>query len=144
LEKKLDSIPKECNKKENFTTVNDSLDGLTRMPKEMTIIGRFQFLAQNEKSRNGRFKVVANELKNLWEKLNFPFLTEKSIVRKIEALINKYDKFLKYHNECAQVKFANVFDITKMDGTWLAKEDKQFYEMQIKSQGEVMIQKLWL
>ena len=30
-----------------------------------------------------------------------------------------------------------MFDITKTDGIWLATEDKRFYKMQIKSQGEV-------
>ena len=44
----------------------------------MIIIGRFQFFTQNKKSRNGRFKVVANELKKMFGKLNFPFITEKS------------------------------------------------------------------
>ena len=73
----------------------------------------------------------------MWEKLNFPFVTEKSIARKIEALINKHDNYLMYHNECAQVKFAKMFDITKTDGIWLANEYKQFYELQMKSQGEV-------
>ena len=45
--------------------------------------------------------------------------------------------FLKYHNKCAQLKFAKVFDITKTYGIWLENEGKNFYEMQIKSQGEV-------
>ena len=76
-------------------------------------------------------------MKELWEKLNFPIITGKSIARKIEVLINKYDNYLKYHNECAQVKFAKMFDITKSVGIWLANEEKKFYEMQIKSQGEV-------
>ena len=30
-----------------------------------------------------------------------------------------------------------MLDITKTDGIWLTNEDKQFYEIQIKSQGEV-------
>ena len=56
-------------------------------------------------------------------------------MRKIEALTNI---FLKDHNECAQLIFAKVFDITKTGGTWLANEDKQFNnKMQIKLQGEV-------
>ena len=128
---------KSVTERKVLTAVNDPLDRLTRMSKEMAIIVRFQFLAENEKSRNGRFKVIANELKKLHEKLNFPFLKEKSLVRKIETLTNKYDNFLKYHNECAQIKFAKVFDITKTDGIWLANEGRQFYEIQIKSQGEV-------
>ena len=85
---------KSVAKRKILATVNDPLDGLTRMPKEMKIIGRLQFLAQNEKSINVRFKVAAKELKKLWEKLNLSFKIEKSIVREIKALINKYDNCL--------------------------------------------------
>ena len=81
--------------------------------------------------------MVAKKLNKLWKKLNFPIITETSIAWKIEALVNKYDNYLKYHNECAQVKFEKMFDVTKTDGIWLANEDKQFYEMQMKSKGEV-------
>ena len=34
----------------------------------------------------------------------------------IQTLINKYNNFLKYHNECAHIKNAKVFDITETDG----------------------------
>ncbi len=112
-------------KRKYIPAINNPLDDLTRMPKENTIIGRFQFLSKNEKSKNGRFKVIANQLKKLWMKFNFPIITDKSIVRKIEALINKHDNFLKRPiNECGQIKFSNVFDIVKTDGIWLATEDK--------------------
>ena len=43
------SLKAKGTKRKILATVNDSLDGST---KEMTIIRRFQFLAQNEKSRN--------------------------------------------------------------------------------------------
>ena len=36
-----------------------------------------------------RFKAIANELKKLWEKLNFPFIEEKSIVRNVDIIINQ-------------------------------------------------------
>ena len=72
--KNLTVYQKSVTERKILAEAHDPLDGLTKMPKEMTIIGRIQFLAQNEKSRNGRFKVIANELKKIWENLNFPFI----------------------------------------------------------------------
>ena len=58
--KNLTAYQKSVTKRKFLATVNDPLDGLTKMPKEMNIIGRFQFLAQNKKSTNVRFKVPKN------------------------------------------------------------------------------------
>ena len=76
-----------------IATVDKPLYELTRTTKEAAIIGRYHFLASEEKCKSTRCKIIANELKLLWQKLNFPVINEKSISRKVEKLIKRYNKF---------------------------------------------------
>ena len=61
----------------------------------------------------------------------------QSVKRKVENLIEKYDKFLKSPSHRLSENFSNVFDITNEKGIWLCNEDKKLYDIQVLSKGEV-------
>ena len=106
--------------------------------KKTFIIGRYNYLASIEKSRKERVKLIAVKISKLWNKLNFPSISKKSVGRKIEKVIEKHDKYLKKpgkNEECSV--FGDLFDITNIKGMWLNLEDKIFYSIQLLSSGEV-------
>ena len=118
--------------------IEKPLDSFNRMLKKTFIIGRYNYLASIEKSRKERGKLIAAEISKLWNKLNFPSISKKSVGRKIEKVIEKHDKYLKKpgkKEECSV--FGDLFDITDIKGIWLNLEDKKFYNIQLLSSGEV-------
>ena len=52
-------------------------------------------------------------------------------------LVAKYDKYIKKPTGDATEVFSSLFDITNINGNWLCREDKQFYQNQITSCGKV-------
>lgn len=112
-----------------------SLEEKCRMPLQMQIIGRYQFLSADIKGRKERIGKISEEVTNLWRnKLNFPHLSD-------QVIKSKLDKALKTYDECVRrgsyEALNELFDITKVNGLWLASEDKQLYHLQLESKGDV-------
>jgi hypothetical protein len=59
-------------RRKKIPVINHSLVNMCRIPKEAVVIGRFNGLAEDMKNRKSRFQLVAQELVQLWQKLNFP------------------------------------------------------------------------
>lgn len=132
----LTSFEKCKTKRRKIPNIEKNLSELCKMPRYAYIIGRFNYLAKDEKSRKVRYKMISKELTDLWSKLNFPIINKYSIERKIEKLIDNYDKHLK-HIERSDFALNKVFDITDETGQWLSTEDKQLHMLQKNTQGEV-------
>ena len=129
---------KSIRRRGKIPIITDSLLNYCRIPKETIIIGRFNALAQESKSRKDRFRIIAQEVMKLWMKLNFPAITEKSVKRKIETLISRHDNFIKHPNDKDELKFfSTIFDITNNSGKWLSLEDKTLYRKQVESEGRL-------
>ncbi|ESN93381.1 hypothetical protein HELRODRAFT_180908 [Helobdella robusta] len=108
----------------------------SRMPKEWMIIGSYLGLASTEKSRLKRITTLRQEIEQLWSLLNFPILSLRSVGRKIETLLKKYDIHLKKAVGDMREQFDKLFDVTNKTGQWLCAEDKIFYQIQIQSGGK--------
>jgi hypothetical protein len=117
--------------------LHDSLASLSRLPKENMIIGRYKALSEKVRSRTNRIKSISEEIKLLWNKLNFPILSPQAVLRKIERVINKFDTFLKKPTGSIESVFCVLFDVTKTDGVWLCHEDQRLYKSQIDTNGEI-------
>ena len=108
----------------------------SRMPKEWMIISRYLGLASTEKSRLKRITTLRKEIEQLWNFLNFPLLSLRSVGRKIETLLKKYDTCLKKPVGDMREQFDKLFDVTNKTGQWLCAEDKKLYQIQIQSGGK--------
>jgi hypothetical protein len=65
------------------------------------------YYSPNElKSRADRFNAIAADLENLWKKMNFPMQSKRTVLRKVENVIIKYDNYLKRPTEDS---FAKLF-----------------------------------
>ena len=110
---------------------------LCKMPLNKDIIGRFLGLHDELKGRSDRIRKISQELLNLWDKLNFPFLSVQQILAKVGELIKMFEKYKKRQNEEFEKNLTRLFNITKLSGNWLSSEDKEFYKLQIESGGRV-------
>lgn len=110
------------------------LSELSRMPQNEIILGRYFALAKQYKAKHLRYKKLEAELRLLWTKMSFPMQSSRTIMRKVKAVVSKYDNVLK-HQSGQQNAFKDLFDITDVKKEWLTKEDKQFYFLQIESGG---------
>ena len=113
------------------------LTNFTRLPRKKDIIGRYHTLLEKATSAKERIVVISEELHNLWKTFSFPILTKQSIVAKVSKLVEENVKHRKRNNNEFAMELENVFDITKTNGQWLCKEDKQLYNLQVKSQGTI-------
>jgi len=112
-----------------------SLDTMSKMPMELHILNRFKTLASTLKGKKERVLIIAEEVKNLWRKLNFPIQQGKSSVeRKIENVIKKYEKHCRRPGN--QV-FTSLFNVTDENGEWFCREDREFYDLQTSTKGKV-------
>ncbi|XP_017470992.1 PREDICTED: uncharacterized protein LOC108362494 isoform X2 [Rhagoletis zephyria] len=136
-ENSLIRFEKNKNRRQEIKQVDKNLNAFCRIPKKTVIIGRYNSLANVEKSKKARFKIIADELLDLWTKLNFPSIAKTSIERKVENLLKNYSKFLKRPNGKVFVVFGQLFDITNPNGIWLSVEDKKLYALQQNSNGDV-------
>ena len=105
------------------------------MPLKNHIIGRFKFLESTAKERRERIGLIAVELKDQWSKmLNFPHVSDQAICAKLAKLLKDYKHCRKKQNFDS---LNELFDMTKMRGEWLCKEDENLYKLQIESKGHV-------
>lgn len=136
--KNLVPFEKSKTKRRKIPNIENSISELCKIPKQIIIIGRFNALAKEEKIRINRYKIMSNELIDLWSKLNFPTIAKSSVERKITKLIENYERFLKYSDgKDILSTFDKIFDITNEKGLWLSTEDKNLYHLQKNSKGEV-------
>ena len=88
------------------------------------------FLGESIKAKREFTKIVVNELINLWGKINFPYIPYQGVCQ-------KFDQILKTYRECSRRgKYESlnvVLDITKENGEWLYKKDKELFKLQIGS-----------
>lgn len=93
----------------NIPDIVIPLHELSKMPTQKIIIGRFHALAASEKSKTKRYKIISKELCDLWSKMKLPKIQTKSVNRKVEKLIQIYDKNLKKKRG---YNFENIFNIS--------------------------------
>ena len=99
------------------------------------MMGRFRFFQSIAKERKERVNLIAAELKALWSmKLNFPYVSDQAIRAKFEKLLLEYDYCSKKHDF---ESLNELFDVTKVKGEWLCKENKNLYKRQVHSKGQV-------
>ncbi len=119
----------------NVAVYEAPLSERSRMPLKNHVIGRFKFLESTAKERRERISRIAAELKALWsETLNFPHVSDQAICAKLENLLKDYERCRK------KQKFDSLnelFDVTKVKGEWLCKEDENLYKLQIESKGQI-------
>ena len=71
----------------------EKLTNLTRMPTNRLILGNFTFLFNSEKRWLDRIKIMITDIELLWRKiLDFPLLSSAFIRKKLNSLIDLYDK----------------------------------------------------
>ena len=105
------------------------------MPLKNHIIGRFKFLESTAKKWRERIGLIAVELKDLRSKtLNFQHVSDQAICAKLAKLLKDYKRCRKKQNFDS---LNELFDVTKMRGEWLCKEDENLYKLQIESKGHV-------
>ena len=115
----------------------DTLSCYTRLPKKNDIIGRYHTLLEHKSEKKARISIIAEEFIGLWGKFSFPILTKQTIISKLNKFIQEYEKNRKRKKESYEIEIESIFDITKEDGEWLCQEDKELYNLQIKSQGKI-------
>lgn len=136
--KNLTSFSKSLRKRQKmFKYIGNPLESLCKLPKVVTIVGRYLALAEGQKSSEIRLKQICEEVTKLWQKMNFPILSSQSVKRKVTNIITKYHMFQKKPTAKSEESFSNLFDVTKPDGIWLCLEDKNLYYAQLQSKGEV-------
>ena len=116
---------------------HDINEALCKIPTNKTIVGRFLGLYDVLKGRHDRIRKISNELLLLWEKLNFPSLSKQQVQAKLDKLLILFESYKKRKNKEFEDNLSKLFDITKMSGNWLNREDKDLYETQIQSGGKV-------
>lgn len=122
-------------RRRNVAVLEAPLSERSRMPLKSHIIGRFKFLESTVKERRKRIGLIAVELKDLWSKtLNFPHVSDQAICAKLENLLKDYEHCRKKQNFDS---LNELFDVTKVKGEWLCKEDENLYKLQIESKGQV-------
>ncbi|XP_033001400.1 uncharacterized protein LOC117044702 [Lacerta agilis] len=105
------------------------------MPLKNHVIGRFKFLESTAKERRERISLIAVELKALWRKtLNFPHVSDQAICAKLANLLKDYERCRKKQNFDS---LNELFDVTKVKGEWMCKEDENLYKLQTESKGQV-------
>lgn len=112
----------------------ECLTSYTRLSQKRHILGRYHTLLEEDKLKNARIQRLASELTQLWVKFSFPILSQQAINARLTKLIEK--------NQCRPKKdflheMNNIFDITKVDGARLCREDKEPYRRQVETSGKV-------
>ena len=116
----------------------EKLTNLTRMPTNRQILGNFTFLFNSEKRRLDRIKIMITDIELLWrEILDFPLLSSALIRKKLNSLIDLYDKNKKKPSDKFTATLCQLFDVTNVNGEWKSTEDKELYKRQVKSGGKI-------
>ena len=110
-------------------TLSD-LTSLVRIPLRTQIVASYNAFQDMPKTR--RISAMADELVTLWEFFNFPVISRQQVVAKLKSFFTKYENYQRNKDRQKSKIFADnlqhPFDVTKVRGTWLANEDKQFYQ----------------
>lgn len=94
-------------------------------------------LLEEDKMKSTRIKRICQELSELWGKFSFPTLSQQAINARLTKMILLYEKNQRRPKEGFLNGMKSIFDITKVDGVWLCREDKELYHKQIESGGKV-------
>jgi hypothetical protein len=93
------------------------------------------FLNPLLKKRKESIGLIAVELKALWSKtLNFPHVSNQAICAKLANLLKDYKRCRKKQNFDS---LDELFDVTKVKGEWVCKENGNLYKLQIESKGQI-------
>lgn len=126
----------DSHKSRQFSVLETSFKEYSKVPLKSDIVSRFKYLSIDVKAKKQRIDIISEEVISLWkEQLNFPCLTEQSVKRKINDVIEKYESLRKKGN--ADLLQREIFDITNHNGIWLSSEDKKLYEIQLQSKGKI-------
>ena len=116
----------------------EKLTNLTRMPTNRQILGNFTFLFNSKKRRLDRIKIMIMDIELLWrEILDFPLLSSALIRKKLNSLIDLYNKNKKKPSDKFTETLSQLFNVTKVNGEWKSMEDKELYQRQVKSGGKI-------
>lgn len=115
----------------------ECLTSFTRLPQKWHILGRYHMLLEEDKLKSTRIQRICQELSELWGKFSFPTLSQQAINARLTKLILLYEKNQRRPKEDFLNGMKSVFDITKVDGVWLCREDKELYHKQVESGGKV-------
>ena len=69
--------------------------------------------------------MIAKELTNLWKSLNFPIVSHQQVLFKTKSVVDLYKKYRKRKSVQIEKELKGLFDIMKVDGSWLCLEDKK-------------------
>ena len=131
------NLPKpKGNQKRIFPRI-ETLTDFIRLPLKKDILGLYITLSISEKSKENRIKTINSQLSDLWQKFSIPMLSKQAISARLKKLLTDYEKNQKYSKMDFEEALEDIFDITKFNGEWLNKEDKDFYLKQIESGGKV-------
>ena len=116
------------------TTV-ECLSQMNKIPKEQHILERYKTLASGVKSKKKRTQILAGEVRQLWKNLTLPIQQGKSTVeRKIENVIKQYER---HSRRPGNYDFTKLFNVTDEKGEWLCQKDRDFYKLQMSTEGKV-------
>ena len=115
----------------------ECLTSFIRLPQKQHILGRYHMLLEEDKLKSTRIQRICQELLQLWEKFSFPTLSQQAINARLTKLIFLYEKNQRRPKEDFLNGMESIFDITKVDGAWLCREDKELYHKQVESGGKV-------
>ena len=116
----------------------EKLTNLTRMPTNRQILGNFTFLFNSKKRRLDRIKIMIMDIELLWrEILDFPLLSSALIRKKLNSLIDLYNKNKNKPFDKFTETLSQLFNVTIVNGEWKSMDDKELYQRQVKSGGKV-------
>ena len=107
----------------------EKLTNLTRMPTNRQILENFTFLFNSKKRRLDRIKIMIMDIELLWrEILDFPLLSSALIRKKLNSLIDLYNKKKKKPSDKFTETLSQLFNVTNVNGEWKSMEDKEVYQ----------------
>jgi len=115
----------------------ECLTNLTRLPQKWHVLGRYHTLLEENKLKSTRKQRICQELSELWVKFSFPTLSQQSINARLTKMILLHEENQRRPKEDFSIGLKSIFDITKVDGVWLCREDKELYHTQIESGGKI-------
>ena len=122
----------------NLPELKNSIGDSNRMPLNKKIIGRYLGLHAEMRGSKDRVNKIYDEVMHLWMKLDFPVLSERTVKRKLQKLVDLYEKYRREPTQKFEKRLSDLFDITNINGEWRnIKVDKKLYEQQVKSKGKV-------
>lgn len=131
------NLPSSIHTKRRDLPRVDCLTSFTRLPQKRHILGRYHMLLDEDKLKATRLQRICQELSDLWGKFSFPTLSQQAINARLTKLILLYEKNQRRPNKDFLNGMQSIFDITKVDGVWLCREDRALYYKQVESGGKV-------